>query len=149
MYFGVEGSRIDRLARTRNLLQETCERLPKSIVARQVDAINAIRDAWVFKDVCAHKVVRHGRGKAAKRLLTALNVNVTKQSVSVAEAQSHLRLGRFLRTAVRAFCSEDNKKDAHAVTSTIAQFLANVKAPRKAAQDLREFEVVCGLEEEI
>lgn len=144
-YFGVEGSRIDGMAKVRDTLKEVRERLPKSAVAEQIDWTNSLRDARVFKDVESRKVVKEKRPEAARRLLRCLDASLTKKNVKLRPQRSNLLVNRSLRLAAQAFSAEGRAEQAESVAKTIENMLANLDAPQIAYNDLESFKTEIGV----
>ncbi len=140
MYLGVEGSRIEPMGPTRDMLEEICQRIPKATIARQVDIINALREVRVFKDVHGGKVIKSpDRTKATNQLLKALRVTKSREEVKVAPTQSHIRLSRHLQTAAQSYAVENDADNARIVIATTENFLSSVKAPKQANTALQSF----------
>ena len=134
MYLGVEGSRIDAMKRARDLTKEACERAPKAAVAQQIGAVNALRDARVFKDVRKGEVTcaKQGRAAGANDLLKRLGVSLKDRKIQRDESRSHLRLTRRLALAAQAFAAENEVASAQQTLDTYRAFLRDVKAPKHA-----------------
>jgi hypothetical protein len=139
-YLGLEGSRIDAMARTRERLGDIAARVPQSAVARQIAVVNALRDSRVFKDVKGRRVQRPDGVKAAEQLLRALRVDRGARTVALDATQSHLRVGRVLKRAARAFAVDGSRTESGEVIATLENMLTAVQAPAQALQDLKAFQ---------
>ena len=141
MYLGVEGSRIEQMRPTRDVLEEICQRIPKATIAQQVEVTNALCEVRAFKDVREGKIIKPpDRTKATNQLLKALRVTKSRQAVKVDPTQSHIRLSRYLKTAAQSYAAENDKDNARVVIATTQNFLSSINAPEQATADLRSLE---------
>jgi hypothetical protein len=138
-YFGVEGSRSESMAGTREALETIKAKLADSQVAKQAVITDAVRDTRVFKDVARGKVETSGRPDAAEKLLDAMGYTARRKKPSLADDYSHLRLTRQMRTAAQACAQEGNAAEAVKITKLIDAFLSTVKAPRQAINEQKRF----------
>lgn len=139
IYLGLEGSRSPSLKKAKNTLKDIHNKQPKSAISKQIGIVNSLCQARAFKDVENRITTTPDRYESANNLITALGVDLKQRKIKRFRDQSNLKTSRILRVAATSLAAADEKSDAKKVCEIMETMLKDLKAPKQAKEELKNF----------